>query len=86
MISQIGKVGIEVVKIIDVTRKVEENGEQIEKPDKIALRFDFNMPMGVSYDMAFEVLQEIKEEVEKMQELSKKRAEEMEKEPEVVES
>jgi len=85
MISQIGKVGIEVINIIDVVRKVEEEGKIVEKPDKIALRFDFNMPMGTSYDMVYEVLKEMKEEVEKMEEASKKRAEELKKENEDIE-
>jgi len=86
MISQIGKVGVEVIKVIDVVRKVEEEGKIVEKPDKIALRFDFNMPMGSLYETVYEVLQEITDEIKKMEELSKKREEEMKQKEAIVES
>ena len=79
MVSQIGKVDLEVIKVVDVIRKVEEDGKVVDKEDKVALRFDFNMPMGASFDMVREVLKEMSEEVDKMQEDGKKRAAEADK-------
>lgn len=72
MISQIGKVSLEAFKSVKVTRKEEIDGEIKDNEVDATIRFDFGIPMGAPYDLVFEVISELKEEISKMQEASKK--------------
>ena len=79
MISHIGKVSLECFKNVKATQKEEVDGKLQDKEIEVTLRFELNIPMGSPYELVHEVLGELSEEVNKMQELSKKQAEEREK-------
>lgn len=82
MISQTGKVSLEVFKTVKVTRKEEIDGEIKDNEVDANIRFDFGIPMGSPYDLVLEAVDELKEEVLKMQATSKKLAEEAKKKEE----
>lgn len=82
MISHIGKVSLECYKTIKGKQREEVEGEIVEKDVEATLRFDFIIPMGSPFEIAKEVLQELLEEVNKMEETSQKQREQAEKKEE----
>lgn len=73
MISQIGKVAIEVLKDVEVIQKVEKDGEIKEEKKEVAIRFEFLIPMGVPYETVHEAIDDVKKEITAMEDDSKKR-------------
>jgi len=75
----------EVYKQVKVNQKEEVNGEVKDVEKEVTIRFDFVAPLGSSYDLVHEVLDELKADL-KVQEDNSKKAEEEKKAANQVEA
>jgi len=78
MIAHVGKVSVETFKTVKVKQKEEVDGEVKEVEKEITVRFDFCIPMGSPYELAQEVLDDLKEELAKMEKETKEQADKKE--------
>jgi len=85
MVSQMGRIAFEVYKQVKVNQKEEVNGEVKDVEKEVTIRFDFIAPLGSSYDLVHEVLDELKADL-KVQEDNSKKAEEEKKAANQVEA
>jgi len=79
MISHTASRSLENYKEVKAIQKEMVDGKEQDKEIEVTLRFDFSIPLGAPYDVALEVLEEMKKEVETMRAESKRLAEEREK-------
>lgn len=82
MISRLSRLTLENFKTLKGVQREEIDGELKEKEVDVSLRFDFSIPIGVPYDVCYEVLNEFIENIKELEASHKKESEEKKEESE----